>query len=220
MSARCSAAPPGVSQTTGAPAARTTAGELVRVDSSGAEVVVPVGAGVERVPAVVGVHQVDPAGDRLDPVDGRAEVDAAGPGVAGVEAEADVDTLGRQRVPEPAIASSWRAIAWSPPAVFSISTGSLMSVASNVLRQLSKPFAGSSSSLTWPPCTIRPLAPISAAASTCCWSSLRLRDPDPVVGRGHVDDVRRVDVEVDARRLGRRRAARRHRRRSAISGPL
>ena len=49
-----------------------------------------------------------------------------------------------------------------------------MSVASIALRQLSNPLAGSSSLLTWPPWTIRPLAPISAAASMCCWSSLRL----------------------------------------------
>jgi hypothetical protein len=30
---------------------------------------VPIAAGVEPVPAVVAVHQVDPAGDRQDPVD-------------------------------------------------------------------------------------------------------------------------------------------------------
>ena len=65
-------------------------------------------------------------------------------------------------------------MALSPPAVFSMSSGTLMSVASTALRQLSKPFAGSSALLTWPPWTIRPLAPISAAASMCCWSSLRL----------------------------------------------
>jgi hypothetical protein len=57
--------------------------------------------------------------------------------------------------------------------VFSIRIGSLSSVASTALRQLSKPIPGSSSLLTWPPCTISPLAPIAAAASTCCWSSLR-----------------------------------------------
>ena len=65
-------------------------------------------------------------------------------------------------------------MALSPPAVFSMSSGSFRSVASTALRQLSNPFAGSSSLLTCPPCTISPLAPIPAAASTCCWSSLRL----------------------------------------------
>ena len=65
-------------------------------------------------------------------------------------------------------------MALSPPAVFSISSGICRSVASIALRQLSKPVAGSSVLPTWPPCTIRPLAPISAAALRCCWSSLRL----------------------------------------------
>ena len=55
-----------------------------------------------------------------------------------------------------------------------MSSGILRSVASIALRQLSKPFSGSSSALTWPPWTMSPFAPISAAASMCCWSSLRL----------------------------------------------
>ena len=64
-------------------------------------------------------------------------------------------------------------MALSPPAVFSISSGIVRSVASIALRQLSNPTAGSSSLFTWPPWTIRPRAPISAAASMCCWRSLR-----------------------------------------------
>ena len=47
-----------------------------------------------------------------------------------------------ERVPEPAIASSRRAIALSPPAVFSMSTGSGGSSRSKALRQLSKPAPG------------------------------------------------------------------------------
>ena len=43
-----------------------------------------------------------------------------------------------------------------------------------VLRQLSKPVAESSAAPTWPPCTIRPLAPTSAAPAACVSSSLRL----------------------------------------------
>jgi hypothetical protein len=58
-------------------------------------------------------------------------------------------------------------------AVFSISSGILMSVASTALRQLSNPLAGSSPSWMAPPWTISPFAPIDAAASMCCWSSLR-----------------------------------------------
>src|SRR6185312_13841764 len=62
--------------------------DRLRLDEAGAEVGVPVGAGVEGVPAVVGVHQVDPAGDGLDPVHDAGQVLAAGMRVAGVQAEA------------------------------------------------------------------------------------------------------------------------------------
>ena len=51
-----------------------------------------------------------------------------------------------------------------------------MSVASTALRQLSKPVRMTSGSFdlsTWPPWTISPRAPIAAAASMCCWRSLR-----------------------------------------------
>jgi hypothetical protein len=41
------------------------------------------------------------------------------------------------------------------------------------LRQLSKPTSSASPLPTWPPCTITPFAPISAAPVTICWSSLR-----------------------------------------------
>ena len=70
-----------------------------------------------------------------------------------------------------AIRSSRRAIALSPPAVFSIRIGSGNFARSNTLRQLSKPTWGSSPSFRCPPCTIRPLAP-SAAAAAACWSRI------------------------------------------------
>ena len=78
-------------------------GEVGAVDVTGAEVGVPVGAGVELVAAVVAVHQVDPAGDGAHLLDDAAEVGAAGVGVAGVEAEPDgVAALGpADRLPEP-----------------------------------------------------------------------------------------------------------------------
>jgi hypothetical protein len=72
------------------------------------------------------------------------------------------------------IASSDRAIAPSPPAVFSISMGSGRSMRSTALRQFSRPSPKSTPALTWPPCTISPLAPIDAAAWSCWSSSLRL----------------------------------------------
>src|SRR5699024_4379248 len=67
-----------------------------------AEVRVPVGARPLRVAGVVGVHEVDAAGDGLDALGQAGQFLAAGPGVAGVEAEADVlGALGRaDRVPE------------------------------------------------------------------------------------------------------------------------
>src|SRR5690625_6239790 len=55
------------------------------------------------------------------------------------------------------------AIAYFPPAVFSIKTGTARSSPSTHLRQLSNPVSGSSSAVTWPPWTTTPFAPISAA---------------------------------------------------------
>ena len=65
-------------------------------------------------------------------------------------------------------------MALSPPAVFSMSTGNRASMRSKTLRQLSKPTWASSFFSTCPPCTIRPLAPIFAAASSCWAGILRL----------------------------------------------
>ena len=72
------------------------------------------------------------------------------------------------------MASRLRAIAWSPPAVFSISIGSGRSIRSMALRQLSYPSCRSTPAVTWPPCTIRPFAPTAAAACNCWASSFRL----------------------------------------------
>jgi hypothetical protein len=72
------------------------------------------------------------------------------------------------------IASRDRAIAPSPPAVFSISIGSGRSMRSTALRQFSRPSAKSTPAVTWPPCTISPLAPIDAAALSCWSSTFRL----------------------------------------------
>ena len=71
------------------------------------------------------------------------------------------------------IASSDRAIAPVPPAVFSMSIGSGRSIRSTALTQFSSPAAASTPALTCPPCTIRPFAPTDAAALSCCSSSLR-----------------------------------------------
>jgi deoxyribonuclease-4 len=69
-----------------------------------------------------------------------------------------------------AIASSERAIAPLPPAVFSMSSGSGRSICSIALTQFATPVSGSTSAVTCPPCTMSPFAPIDAAAFSC-WSS-------------------------------------------------
>jgi hypothetical protein len=71
------------------------------------------------------------------------------------------------------MASSDRAIAPLPPAVFSMSMGSGRSIRSTALTQFSRPSAGSVPAVTYPPCTISPFAPTDAAALSCCSSSLR-----------------------------------------------
>src|ERR1700761_5606706 len=78
--------------------------QYLRVDGARVEVGVPVGAGVERVPGVVAVHQVDPAGDRLDPVRCVGQVDARRVRVTGVQAEPDLAAAPGRRahaLPEP-----------------------------------------------------------------------------------------------------------------------
>src|SRR6266705_1949335 len=80
---------------TGAPAAWTTA-------TSRAGSIVPVSARAELVPRVVAVHQVDPAGDGLDPVHDPGKVLPGRVRVAGVQAEADLAAVRvADRVPEP-----------------------------------------------------------------------------------------------------------------------
>src|SRR4029450_4948068 len=54
-----------------------------------AEVGGPVGAGIEGIPRVVGVDQVDAAGNSFDPINETDQFLATGMGVAGVEAESD-----------------------------------------------------------------------------------------------------------------------------------
>src|SRR5882762_7929057 len=67
------------------------AGDHVRVDLTVGQVGVPVGPGVERVAAVVGVDEVDAAGDRPHPIDDAVKLLAAGVRVAGIEDEAGIE---------------------------------------------------------------------------------------------------------------------------------
>ena len=68
--------------------------------------------------------------------------------------------------------SKWRAIAWSPPAVFSRYTGTSVSRYLSALTQRSKP-ASMSLSSAWPPCTMTAVALISDAASQVSCRILR-----------------------------------------------
>ena len=71
-----------------------------------------------------------------------------------------------------AMVSKCRAIAWSPPAVFSRYTGTSVSRALSALTQRSNP-ASMSLSSACPPCTITAVAPISPAASQVSCRILR-----------------------------------------------
>ena len=98
--------------------------------------------------------------------------------MAGVQAKADLPAAFRRRCETAshsrAIDSSDLAIAPLPPAVFSISIGSGRSIRSTALTQFSTPPAGSAPAVTCPPWTISALAPMDAAAVSCCSRSLRL----------------------------------------------
>ena len=195
----------GVSQTTGAPAARTTSSERLRVDRARVEVGVPVGARVERVARVVAVHQVDPAGDRLHPVDGvrRGRCRPSWRGrCRGRTRRRRHPGRSRRRSPPRAARSrrATRAIAPLPPAVFSMSIGSGRSICSMALTQFATPWAGSTSPVTCPPCTISPFAPMDAAAFSCWSSSFLLGMRIRLLVDRHVDHVRGVDVHVHIRR--------------------
>ena len=223
MSLPCPAAPPGVSHTTGRAGGGRDRHDQVGVDLARPEVGVPVGPGAERVARVVGVHEVDAPGDGLDPVDDAGEVLPAGVRVAGVQAEADevhVAALG-QHVPQPADAvqgrgpSRCRHRRCSRSGSATAGSSARTSCASCRSRR-----RGSSSLRTWPPCTIRPLAPIDGRGRGLVGEDLAAGDADPVVRRGDVDQVGRVHVEVDARPPPRLPATRARPRRTRSSGPF
>ena len=157
----------------------------------------------------------------LTSVDHRLERVAAGVGVAGVEAEPDlVGLLGAaDRVPHPGDAVEV--------------AGHRMVAAGGVLDEQRELEVGGLDGLAP---VVEPLARVVVLVDVAAvddqalgpdlgggvdvlLEELAARDPDPVVGGGDVDDVRRVDVEVDPRLLGvrpQRRGAPAYR----ISGPL
>src|SRR5699024_3955971 len=78
-------------------------GHRIPHDLTRAKIGMPIRPGVEGIPGVVGVHQVDPPGDGPHLLHDLTQVDPTGVGVTGVQAEADgVATLdAADRLPEP-----------------------------------------------------------------------------------------------------------------------
>ena len=166
----------GVSTMTSQPASRHAAAIELGVDRPGVVVRVPVGAGAGVVAGAVRVHQVDASGDRADPVDDGVQVLPGRPGVAGVEHEARGRSRRRRPTGGPA-GRSVRAIAFSPPAVFSMRIGRPKPPVGRALEGLAPvldPLPGVVLAVTWPPWTISPFAPIAAAAAACWARILRL----------------------------------------------
>src|SRR6266480_4780543 len=177
-----------------------------RLDRAGLDGRVPVAERAELVPRVVAVHQVDPAGDGLDPVHDAGQVLAAGVGVAGVQAETDLARPGPiagGQIPDGIPEALQRGQA----------PGHRMVAASGVLDQQGyRPL--------YPLDRLAPvgvaLAFVDAAGDMAAVHDQALRadrgrgsellaqqlaagDTDPVVRAGHVDAVRRVDEDLKAR---------------------
>ena len=174
------------------------------VDGPGGDVGVPVPARAELIPRVVAVHQVDPAGDRLDPVHRVGEVDAGRVGVAGVQAEAHVRGVigGRvgHRVPEPADRLE-------RPGHGAVAARGVLDQhrqrpldalhrLAPVLQAVGEVHARGDV----PAVHDQALGPDGRGRLELLVEQLPAGNPDPVVAGGDVDDVRRVDVDVHAGR--------------------
>ena len=142
------------------------------------------------------------AGDRLDPVHDAEQLLAAGVGVAGVEAEARAVLADRRPTAGPD-ASKRRAMALSPPAVFSIRIGSGKPPLSWRVRERLAPVLVAGVHLAT-------LVDVAAVHDEALGADVRRRlrvlqqqlaagDPDAVVGGRDVEPVRRVDVDVKIR---------------------
>ena len=199
----------GVSTTTGRAGRGAHADQHVRVDRALADVRVPVARRAELVAGVVEVHEVDPAGDRLDPVDHVDQLLARRRSAWQVSRQkptSNSPTASQRR----ASASNRRAIAWSPPAVFSISTGTGKPPSSawraRNLRQFVDAVGGVVLRGDVPAVHHQPDAPRPRPRPSACWvTSLRDGMRIRLFGRGEVDHVGRVH---DDRRAAPRAAPR------------
>ena len=150
------------------------------------------------------MHQVDPAGDGLDPVDRVGQVDARRVRVAGVEAEADLAAAVGHRAAHP----------FPQPGDRLQPAGHRALAAGGVLDQQRKRPVELADRLDpvghargrigargdVPAVHDEPLGADRRRRLELLVEQLPARDADPVVGGGHVDHVRGVDVDVHARR--------------------
>ena len=204
MSDACPSRPPGVSTTTGTAASLTTSASASVPTSPVTEVRVPIRPGVEQIPRVVGVHQVDASGDRLDPIDQADQLFTAGVGVAGVQAETDgVATLrltdGGPQPLDPL----------QPAGHGIVTAGGVLDQQRNRHLQTVDAFApvveagrGIVVLQHVPAVHDHARGPDARGRMQILLQELAAGDADPVVGGRHVEHVRRVHVEGDPGRLG------------------
>lgn len=168
----------GVSQITGAPAARTTSSRtalsMVPASKLACRSAPEPNSSRELLQCTRSIRPVmalirSTASTSSMPAEFAWHVSRQNPTLPPVSAAAPATASHRR-----ASASRVRAMAWFPPAVFSISSGSGRSICCTAFTQLATPWAGSTLPVTCPPCTIRPFAPIEAAAFNCWSSSFRL----------------------------------------------
>jgi hypothetical protein len=166
---------------------------------------VPVPPGVEGILGVVGVDEIDAPCRRLGSVDHAEQLLTAGVKVAGVQAEADV--VAPDRVPEPRDGVD--------------APGHRVVAAGGVLDQDRHRHVDALERLApvvEPDLRVVVLGHVTAVDDQrpgtdgrrgidVLLQQLAARDPDPVVRRGDIDEVRRMHVQVDAG-LGRGRTQR------------
>ena len=150
------------------------------------------------------MDQVDAAGDLADVLDHRLERVAAGVGVAGVEAEADVlralgggdglpDTGDPVEVARHRVVAAGRVLDQERD----LDVGRLDRLAP-VVEALGRVVVLVDVTAV----DDQPLRADLGRGVHVLLEELAARDADPVVRRGHVDDVGRVDIEIDAGLLG------------------
>ena len=210
MSARCACGPPrGLADHRGA-GRLDDPDQGVQVDLALAQVLVAVAARAGPVLGVVGVDQVDPATDRLDPVDDAVQLLAAGMGVAGVEAEAQPGVADQVPQPGQGVEAAGHGV---------VPAGGVLEQHRHLGLELVERLSPADEALV----LVAAVGDVAAVddhpgrtqrgrALAGLGQQLARGDPDAVVGGGQVDPVGGVDVHdhVGGGQLGRVRAGRWH----------